>query len=76
MDADSVQPCVRLSPSHSFTIFNAGRMSHPHPLLINQEVISTVQLFIEATSCESTPLLSWLDRVASIKFFMSLDQEN
>lgn len=71
-----MQPCVRLSPSHSFTISNAGRMSHPHPLLINQEVISTVQLFIEATSCESTPLLSWLDRVASIKFFMSLDQEN
>lgn len=32
---------------------DAGSVTHPHPPVINQEVITAVQLLIEASSCES-----------------------
>lgn len=50
-------------PVCSFTIPSTGRVSHPHPPLINQEVITAVQLFLESTSYDSHPFfnhfLSW-----------------
>lgn len=45
-------------PVCSFTIPHAGSVSHPHPSLINQEVIAGVQLFIEHTSYESHPFFN------------------
>lgn len=44
----------------SGTTAHAGRVSHPHPPLINREVITAAQLFIEHTSCESHPFLTLL----------------
>lgn len=47
---------------HPFTISSAGRVSHPHLLQINQEVIAAARLFIAAAaSRESTLSLGLLD---------------
>lgn len=53
----------RVSATPSFRSYllapDAGSVTHPHPPVINQEVITAVQLLIEASSCESHSFFSF-----------------
>ena len=71
---DSV--CCFHLPACSFTIPHAGGVSHPHPPLINQTVITAVQLFLEHTSCESHSFLHQFLKLALPSYFISFNHVN